>query len=262
MRRADDHSGRRPFYTEYAWAFDLLIDRPVRKECATIAQWLVERSVRPGAGLIDAGCGTGRYAIELARRGYAVTGVDASPELLAQARESARGLAPLALSVSFVVGDILRLPRESCDAILCRGVLNDFPDDHDRDAVFRVFAHALRPAGVLVLDVRDWDASVERKSREPLFRKRVETERGLLTFTSVTTLDVERRTLRIAETHTLVTDGLARTSEYAFEMRCWTRDELAAALAASSFADVAYFGAYDPMIRTGQTDRIVAVAHL
>jgi len=28
---------RRPFYAEYAWAFDLLIDRPVRKECAAIA---------------------------------------------------------------------------------------------------------------------------------------------------------------------------------------------------------------------------------
>jgi hypothetical protein len=38
---------RRPFYTEYAWAFDLLIDRPVRKECGTIAAWLVERGVMP-----------------------------------------------------------------------------------------------------------------------------------------------------------------------------------------------------------------------
>jgi hypothetical protein len=42
-----DHS-RRPFYAEYAWAFDVLIDRPVRKKCAAIADWLVRRGVLPG----------------------------------------------------------------------------------------------------------------------------------------------------------------------------------------------------------------------
>ena len=51
---------RRPFYTEYAWAFDLLIDRRVRKECAVIAAWLIERGVLPGAKILDAGCWSGR----------------------------------------------------------------------------------------------------------------------------------------------------------------------------------------------------------
>src|SRR5207253_11445077 len=72
----------RPFYAEYAWAFDLLIDRPVQKECAVIAAWLVDRGILPGAEILDAGCGTGRYSRELARRGYIVHGVDLSPELI------------------------------------------------------------------------------------------------------------------------------------------------------------------------------------
>ena len=50
----------RPFYGEYAWAFDLLIDRPVGQECAAITAWFSERGVLPGATLLDAGCGTGR----------------------------------------------------------------------------------------------------------------------------------------------------------------------------------------------------------
>src|SRR4051812_9405229 len=39
----------RPFYAEYAWAFDLLIDRPVEKECGVMAAWLVGRQILPGA---------------------------------------------------------------------------------------------------------------------------------------------------------------------------------------------------------------------
>ena len=78
----------RPFYGEYAWAFDLLIDRPVARECAAITRWLVERGVVPGAKALDAGCGTGRYAIELGRRGYVVDGVDRSPELIDVAKRA------------------------------------------------------------------------------------------------------------------------------------------------------------------------------
>jgi 2-polyprenyl-3-methyl-5-hydroxy-6-metoxy-1,4-benzoquinol methylase len=41
------------------------------------------------ARILDIGCGTGRHAIELARRGYTVTGVDLSESQLARAREKA-----------------------------------------------------------------------------------------------------------------------------------------------------------------------------
>ncbi len=40
--------------------------------------------------ILDVGCGTGRHAIELARRGYDVTGLDLSPSQLERAREKAR----------------------------------------------------------------------------------------------------------------------------------------------------------------------------
>ena len=143
-------ASRRPFYAEYAWAFDLLIDRPVARECGAIVNWLVERGVVPGAKLLDAGCGTGRYATELARRGYVVDGIDRSPELIAIA---AAAVIDRQMSISFAVGDLLDLPSARYDAILCRGVLNDFVEPGARRDVFFAFAHALRPGGVLVLDV-------------------------------------------------------------------------------------------------------------
>ena len=254
-----NHSLYRPFYAEYAWAFDLIIDRPVEKECGVIAAWLVDREILPGAMVLDAGCGTGRYSRELARRGYIVHGVDLSPELIDVAKGTAAGHTG---GVSFAVADITVPTSARYDAILCRGVLNDIIDDEGRDAVFAAFARALRPHGALILDVRAWGPSAERKAREPLFRKRVSTERGELTFTSITELDPEHRLLLISERHELVGPGDGRASDYQFTMRCWEREELDVRFARYGFGNVQYFGAYDGNVGPGTTDRLVAVVQL
>ena len=249
----------RPFYGEYAWAFDLLIDRPVARECTAIVAWFVERGVFPGARVLDAGCGTGRYAIELGRRGYVVEGVDQSPELIDVAKRSAIHRPG---SVSFRVGNLLALPAARYDGILCRGVLNDVVTDEARLSVFAAFTAALRRPGVLILDVRDWQATKDRKQREPVFRKSVFTDRGKLTFTSITEIDSERQQLLLSETHTLVNDAGEHSSDYRFVMRCWTRTELDSVFERGGFDSIAYFGAYDPAVHAGATDRLVAVAQL
>lgn len=51
---------------------------------------LEELSLQPGGSILDVGCGTGRHAIELARRGYSVTGLDLSSEMLARAASAAK----------------------------------------------------------------------------------------------------------------------------------------------------------------------------
>ena len=147
-------------------------------------------------------------------------------------------------------------------AVLCRGVLNDLVDDEGREAAFASFAQALRPSGVLILDVREWEASAARKAHEPLFRKRVATDRGTLTFTSVTEVDRENRRLVLSERHSLSDGSQHHSSDYCFVMRCWTHDELGSVLERHGFIKVPYFGAYDAAIAAGTTDRLVAVAQL
>jgi hypothetical protein len=139
-------------------------------------------------------------------------------------------------------------------------VLNDLVNDDERSSAFASFGRALRTGGVLVLDVREWDATAARKSREPLFRKRVDTARGKLTFTSITELDVPTRRLLVSEQHTLDVDGREYSSDYEFVMRCWTRAELHSLLRLSGFGSVSYFAAYDPTVAPGDTDRLVVVA--
>lgn len=113
------------------------------------------------------------------------------------------------------------------------------------------------------MDVREWDATVHRKTREPVFEKSVSTPRGTLTFRSVTRLDHQMRQLRISEKHTLKTSADNESvSAYDFTMRCWTRDELQSRLTAAGFESVEYFGGYERETSTGMTDRIVSVASL
>jgi hypothetical protein len=101
---------------------------------------------------------------------------------------------------------------------------------------------------------------LQRKTREPLFRKRVSTNQGELTFTSVTALDPEKRQLLISERHELVGQGGEQTSDYRFVMRCWERAELDVLLERRGFGRISYSGAYDSDVAVGATDRLVVVA--
>jgi SAM-dependent methyltransferase len=246
----------RPFYGSFAWAFDLLVERPVAAECEQIAAILSRRGVASDGSLLDAGCGTGRYALTLAGMGYRVTALDLSTELIAIARQRTG-----AAAVRFVVGDLTQpAPGSPYAVVLCRGVLNDLLEDQARRDAFIAFARALEPGGVLLLDVRDWDATARRRTAEPVHERIVETPRGTLAYRAEVRLDHARRRMLIAERHILTSGGRTTSADHDFVMRCWTRDELDALLARAGFEAITYQGAYDPAAPLGSTDRIVAVA--
>jgi SAM-dependent methyltransferase len=254
----------RPFYDEYAWAYDFIIPPPKEEQFDFIADAFARRGVGVSALVLDAGCGAGAYALELARRGYVVEGVDRSPHLVAEARrrvEEARANGAQSLTVSFEVGDILDLNAPGrFDGLLCRGVLNDLLDGRSRDEAFRSFARVLRPGGASVLDVREWEASARRKIREPVFERTIETPRGTLTFRSVTRVDPGTRRLLVEERHTLRAGGAETVAAYDFQMRCWTREELESRLTRAGFAGFDFYGAYDASAPARTSDRLVCVA--
>lgn len=63
--------------------------------------------IPPGSKVLDVGCGTGNYALFLARQGYHVTGFDLSSKMLEIAREKSR---QAGLAINLVQGDAHRLP--------------------------------------------------------------------------------------------------------------------------------------------------------
>ncbi len=112
----------------------------------------VERQLRlpPGARVLDVPCGLGRHAIELAARGFRLTGVDLSQEAIAEARRTA---AERGVEAEWLQADMRDLPAGGAfDGGYCFGNSFGYLDPDGTRAFVRAAAAALRPGGRFVLD--------------------------------------------------------------------------------------------------------------
>lgn len=99
-----------------------------------------------GSTVLDAGCGTGRVAIELAARGFAVVGLDADPAMLAAARSKAPDL-------RWIEADLVDTGAhlgEAFDLVALPGNVMIFLDRGTEPDVVGQLAARLRPGGLLV----------------------------------------------------------------------------------------------------------------
>lgn len=106
---------------------------------------LVARLVGPPARILDAGCGTGRVAIELARLGYTCTGVDADLAMIEVARERDP-------SIHFLHQDLaqLYLRSQAFDVVVLAGnVIPLLADGTLFEVMQRLAAHVI-PGGRVV----------------------------------------------------------------------------------------------------------------
>jgi SAM-dependent methyltransferase len=103
-----------------------------------------------GERVLDVGCGPGRHALALARRGIDVAGVDLSEDFITLARDAA---AMDRLTARFEVGDVRELAYDAeFDAVICLcqggfGLLGG----RDEPPAFERIAAAVRPGGRLAL---------------------------------------------------------------------------------------------------------------
>lgn len=109
---------------------------------------LVESLLREcgGTRVLDAGCGTGRVAIELARRGFSVTGVDADAAMLAGARAKAP-------EQRWLEADLADLPDsldDGFDLVVLAGNVMIFVAPGTEGRVLENLSRLLVPGGMLV----------------------------------------------------------------------------------------------------------------
>jgi SAM-dependent methyltransferase len=118
-----------------------------RSEADFIADLL---AVPPGARLLDVPCGYGRHAVELASRGYPVTGIDVTPDFIADAEARARDRG---VSVDFSCGDMQQMTFDQVfDGAYCCGFSFPYFDDAGNRTFLAAAARALKPGGRFLLE--------------------------------------------------------------------------------------------------------------
>ena len=94
--------------------------------------------------ILDVGCGTGRHAIELTKRGYSVTGIDFSGSQLERAREKATACG---LNITFLLHDARKLPFENefdIAIMLCEGGFPLMETDEMNFEILKSVARSLK----------------------------------------------------------------------------------------------------------------------
>jgi 2-polyprenyl-3-methyl-5-hydroxy-6-metoxy-1,4-benzoquinol methylase len=100
--------------------------------------------------ILDVGCGTGRHAIELTKRGYNVTGIDLSENQLERAREKAK---ENNLVIDFQHQDARNLPFDSefdVAIMLCEGGFSLMETDEMNFDILKNVTKALKPNAKLI----------------------------------------------------------------------------------------------------------------
>jgi SAM-dependent methyltransferase len=140
------------FDDDYLRTLPYLTARQTEKEAAFVADSL---QVPAGGAMLDLACGYGRHAMELAGKGFQVTGLDLSLPLLIRAADAARRSG---LQVNFIHGDMREMTFEDeFDGAYCMFTSFGYFDDDTNRKVAANLARAIKPGGRLLFDVVNRD---------------------------------------------------------------------------------------------------------
>lgn len=202
-----------------------------------------------GATVLDLYCGYGRHAIELAKQGYRVTGVDATEAFLAIASQKA---AEEKADLAFRQLDMRDLNyNEDFDAVINMFAAFGYFSDDENAAVLRKVAAALRPGGLFLIDLlnRDWMVrnSLNRYWRHPsgeyVLSYKIELRAGVAMMKRV-----------------LLNQVTGAKTQYDFVLRAYSLSELTTLLASCGLTVKAAYGGFDGRPFGADTPRMIILA--
>jgi SAM-dependent methyltransferase len=198
--------------------------------------------------VLDLCCGPARHSLVLARKGFAVTGVDRSPFLLNKARAYTAGA-----GVELVEADMRDFVRPGAfDLALSLFTSFGYLDTRDEDlAVLRNVHASLKPGAVLVMDVT---------SKEYVISQRTPTrwETWPSGEIHVSHYDVFPGWGRLRVEWLLMAGE--RAQRFAFEHNLYSGQELAALLGCAGFREIQLFGSLDGTPYDAAATRLIARA--
>jgi SAM-dependent methyltransferase len=137
------------YHAAIAHEYDAVITQP-RAFPNDLLFGALDPLIVPGARMLDLGCGTGQMLLRYARRFSAATGVDHSPQMLAEARTNLerQGLSAVELRQTDL-NEFLAADGRHYDLITCVGCLHHFPHADIPNALIAL-SRRLAPAGAFL----------------------------------------------------------------------------------------------------------------
>jgi len=133
------------------WGPVMFTQQRLENAAAEVERIATLLGIKPGVPVLDLCCGVGRHSLELARRGFHVTGVDRTRRYLDQASEQADREG---LKVEFIQDDMRTFCRpDAFDAVINMFTSFSYFEDpeEDRQVVVNVY-RSLKPGGVFILE--------------------------------------------------------------------------------------------------------------
>ena len=230
------------------WEARLAVELPfIEKQL----QGLGENNISAPVRVLDAACGTGMHAIALAKQGYQTAGADLSAGMVERARVNAE---TNGVQVAFRTAGFGELAQafagselEPFDAVLCLG--NSLPhvlSRQDLIAALHDFAACLRPNGLALVQMRNFDAVVAQRARwmEPQSYQRGNQEWLFLRFYDYLSGPASAQELIDFNIVTLFREGQGAWTQQVTTTRLWglQQAELNEALGEAGFGKMELYG--------------------
>ncbi len=206
--------------------------------------------LEPGAHTLDLCCGVGRHSLELARRGFVVTGVDRTSQFLERANRQAEDEG---LSVEFVHEDMRQFCRpDSFDAAINFFTSFGFFSNEENLRVLQNLHESLKPGGRLVMEMVGKEILARTFQERDWFRSK-----------DGETVLLEERKIRDGGRWVDVKWHLIKGSERregSWSLRLYSGEELEASLRRMGFNSVKLYGTVEGAPYDVNAKRLVAVA--
>lgn len=160
-------------YSEFASLYDWVMDGVKYEMWADYVCRISKRFGVTGTKLLDIACGTGNTSFTMARRGYIVTGLDISPQMLAVAQQKRSSL-DIASQVRFVCEDMRQFSLdETYDVITCLyDSINYLTDPGDLVKTFKCVRAHMKPTSLFILDVNtEHQLALTKRNHPTLFER-------------------------------------------------------------------------------------------
>lgn len=243
------------FWTAYA---PIMFDEARWAEVPAVVDALERLAAPPkGGAVLDACCGPGRHSLELASRGYRVTGLDLTAAYLDAARESAAGWG---VEVEFVRGDLRRFERKAAFdlAINLYTSFGYFEDPADDLAALRALRASLKPGGALVMELTGKETAARDFTEGEWFERAGGTV--LTEFSIVGDWEGLRNRWIVIRPKEGGKEGELERVDRSFVLRLYSAVELRAALLDAGFASVEIYGSLQGAPYDEKAASLVALA--